>query len=134
MIYEKRVQESVKTVRKWVIQETEFETVAAETIHGLQDQGSKYHRKEMSNLSNWKTGSNPFRQCIACGKRHLLERTLKGVVKKLKSVNVNERWKGAKQHQLCYLYLGLGHFGQTVPFISPCDADVKLCWKIADMT
>ena len=63
-----------------------------------------------------------------------IERTLKGVVKKLKSVNVNERWKGAKQHQLCYLHLGLGHFGQTVPFISPCDADVKLCyWKIADM-
>ena len=45
-INERREQKSVETLRKWVIQEVEFGTVAAEMIHGLKHKGNKYHRKK----------------------------------------------------------------------------------------
>ena len=48
-------QESADTLRKWVIQETTFQTVIADMIWGLKDHGNKYHRKEKSYFADWKT-------------------------------------------------------------------------------
>ena len=59
-----------------------------------------------------KEGIN-FASVLYVGNDTFIERTLKRVVKKLKIVNINERLKAAKQHQLCHLCLGFGHFGQT---------------------
>lgn len=35
------------TLRKWVIQGAEFETVAAETIHGLMYSSNKHHKRQV---------------------------------------------------------------------------------------
>lgn len=48
-------QEIADTLRKWVIQETAFQTVIADMICGLKDHGNKYRRKEKSYFADWKT-------------------------------------------------------------------------------
>lgn len=57
-------------MRKWVVQEAEVETVAAETIHGLKNPNNKYHRKEKSFFTN----SKP-RKKVCSSVRDMWERT-----------------------------------------------------------
>ena len=51
-INERREQKSAETLRKWVIQEVEFGTVAAEMIHGLKHKDNKYHRKKSRKMKH----------------------------------------------------------------------------------
>ena len=94
MIYEWREQESLEILKKWVIQEAEYETVAAESIHDLKAQDNKYHRKEKSYVVGWKTGRKPVRQCIVCSKEHPI-----WCCEKLKSMSIHKMSIVAKQNQ-----------------------------------
>ena len=66
-------------------------------IHGLKHQINKYNRKGKSYILGWKTGRKPVRQCVACSKGHPI-----WSCEKFKSMNIHERWKVPKQHQLRY--------------------------------
>lgn len=74
-VYEKKTTESVESLREWILQESEFRTVANETVYGLQTDlnnnfDSKRCNRERNNVNkrsffaNTKTSTN----CVRCDK------------------------------------------------------------------
>ena len=61
-INEKRRRPSVETLRQWIIMESEYQTVAHETVYGFQ---------ETSKQSGWRTyhGNTNSGYCKICGKK-----------------------------------------------------------------
>ena len=60
-IYEQSKPESVESLREWVIQEAEFQTVASETIRGLQGKGKE---QRLSLDKPMLKTSLPFASCV----------------------------------------------------------------------
>ena len=129
-VFENSKEESMETLRYWVIQEAEFQTIAAETIRGLTlKESSKYsepkRRTQYTNFANDKSStttreSNQGRQkrqfvCKHCGGSH-------GIWKcnDFQKLNVSQRWDFAKQFRLCYRCLGDSHIGQQCPRSKVC--------------
>ena len=101
-IYEQRKPECVETLREWVIQEAEFQTVASETIRGLtskQKEGAKtfFGQAEVK---------DKLPLCKVCKKNHPIWRC-----DEFKAMDVSKRWYTAKKLGLCYRCLGGDHMG-----------------------
>jgi len=73
-VYERSKPECVETLREWVIQEAEFQTIAAETLRGISRSSSSTQRKDQtyfaqprrqSNLKDQQRDRN--RACKVCG-------------------------------------------------------------------
>ena len=62
-IYENRRQTSVETLTEWIIMESEYQTVAHETVYGLQ---------ETNKRSSWRTyhANTALGYCKICRKKH----------------------------------------------------------------
>ena len=111
-IHENGRWQSVETLREFVIQEAEFQTVASETIHGLSKRG---HKKDsgVTFFGNTQKSSEPqrrvgFRPCkVSCG-HHGVWRC-----DKFKAMSPPARWEAAKSLKLCYRCLGGDHNGET---------------------
>ena len=95
-IYENHKIESVEVLREWVIQETEFQTKAIETIQGLsrkQDMRSNTREKPHTffGKQNQGTGSEPptkYRICKVCNKSHEI-----WTCSEFKAMEVPKRWE-----------------------------------------
>ena len=125
-IYENHKIESVETLREWVIQETEFQTKAIETIQGLT--GKNDTRSNLREVSHTFFGrSSPgfgselqtkHRICKICGKSHGI-----WACSDFKGMEISKRWEYAKKFKLCFRCLGEGHLGQSCFHTRVCGLD-----------
>ena len=111
-IHENGRWQSVETLREFIIQEAEFQTVASETIHGLSKRG---HKKDSgvtlfgnAQKSSGNQRRDGFRPCKVCGGHHGVWRC-----DKFKAMSPPARWEAAKSLKLCYRCLGGDHNGET---------------------
>ena len=99
-IFEKSLSESVQTLRTWVLQESEFQTVAAETVHGVagitmdNQPAQKYtYRGHRTLFGNQIDSSGPEQtQCKVCGAQHDVCNC-----EEMLQMSFKERWNIAKQ-------------------------------------
>ncbi|XP_068715766.1 myosin-10-like [Montipora foliosa] len=111
-IHENGRWQSVETLRQFIIQEAEFQTVASETIHGLRKRG---HKKDsgVTFFGNTQKSSAPqrrvgFRPCKVCSGYHGVSRC-----DKFKAMSPPARRETAKSLKLCYRCLGGDRNGET---------------------
>ncbi|XP_078364043.1 uncharacterized protein LOC144648318 [Oculina patagonica] len=109
-IYENGRWQSVETLREFIIQEAEFQTVASETIRGLSKRGNKkdngltfFGNTQKSSGHQRKVG---FRPCKVCSGHHGAWRC-----EKFKAMSLPERWE--ESLKLCYRCLGRDHSGEA---------------------
>ena len=116
-IFETSKIESVETVRTWIVQESDFQTIASETVQGLtqrkdNDIGSKKGKKDVTKTffgNKQEVEITEIRKkCEVCGKEHGIWNC-----DTFKALSVQLRWEIAKQLKLCFHCLSKGHFGQT---------------------
>ena len=123
-VFENRITESVAALRQWVIQEAEFQTIAAETMHGLT--GRADNRQPVQSFPSNRNQRTFFVEskndrgtekmlCRACRGQHAIWRCRKFAQKPL-----TERWDIARRSQLCYRCLGDGHYGKLCPTSRMC--------------
>ena len=113
---DKQKQESVMVLREWVLRETEFLTITAETKRGLSASANTANmgRTMFSLVDNKSNGYNgpgkeaqfPMFQsgCPVCGQNHAIWKCTEFL-----EMNVKDRWKIVKQNRLCYDCLGRNH-------------------------
>ena len=127
-VFENSITEGVDTLRKWVIQEAEFQTIAAETMHGLTGNSANSQNREQSlpRHKNQRTFFGESRKdravekttCHACKGRHAIWKC-RTFTKK----SPTERWRIVKRAQLCYRCLSTGHYGNKCPQSRPCGSN-----------
>ena len=130
-IFETCRDESVETLREWVIQESEFQTIALETVRGLASTSREDIPKSKKGNTRTFFGSpqseenrggsavaTPRRSCKICNRQH-------GVWEcdQFKKMNQTQRWDIAKQYKLCYRCLGDDHLGQACTRTRICGLD-----------
>ena len=120
-LYENRVSESVIALKTWINQESEFQTIANETIHGFICTSAEIHisKNEEPRTFFWETLNIRSVQekilCSLCGANHCIWKCQKYLQK-----SVPERWKFAKLLRLCYRCLAEGHLGNICPKSRQC--------------
>ena len=114
-VYENKEPESVITLRKWVLLESEFHTIAEETIHGLTRtniqkpwKGSKSeHNRTYFTRSENNAYSKPASQtCKFCNGPHGIWHC-----KTYQELKECDRWEKGKELKLCFRCLGYDHMG-----------------------
>ena len=123
-IYENNISESVLTLKTWVVQESEFQTIANETIHGFTCPSVDIQAKRHKSYDEPQTFFGEARVirslqkqklCSLCGANHCIWQCQKYLQKR-----VPERWNFAKQFRLCYRCLMEGHLGNLCPRSRQC--------------
>ena len=123
-VFENSVTESVAALQQWVIQEAEFQTIAAETMHGLtgktdsQQPVRSFQRSRNQRTFFGESKNNRETEtmvCKACKGQHAIWKCRKFAKKPLA-----ERWDIARRSQLCYRCLGYGHYGKLCPTSRVC--------------
>ena len=119
-VYENNISESVITLKIWVVQESEFQTIANETIHGFTcpsiDIQTKRHISKYDEPRTFLAEARVNRSlpkqilCSLSGANHSIWQCQKYLQK-----GVPERWNFAKQFRLCYRCLTEGHIGKLCP-------------------
>ena len=97
--------ESVETLRDWIVQETEFHTIAAETIKGITTNPKKKTHNNGSFFSDQK--SSNFRQCKVCNGKHGV-----WVCEVFHRMDVSNKWDAVKKEKLCFYCLGDDHYSK----------------------
>ena len=120
-LYENRVSESVIALKTWINQESEFQTIANETIHGFICTSADTHISENEEPRTFCGETLNIRSvqekilCSLCGANHCIWKCQKYLQK-----SVPERWKFAKLLRLCYRCLAEGHLGNICPRSRQC--------------
>ena len=124
-VFETNTAESVVTLRKWILQESEFQTNASETVHGLTGKigsdaltyspfrRSKNQGAYFGEVKDSRSMSNS--SCQVCGSQHRIWNCPEFCQK-----TVHERWDVAKRFQLCFRCLGDRHSGKSCQRSRPC--------------
>ena len=132
-IYENNISESVITLKTWVVQEAEFQTIANEAIHGFTRPSADIRTKRY--VSSYDEAQTLFEEtgaiqslqkqilCRLCGANHCIWQCQKYLQK-----SVPERWNFAKQFRLCYRCLDEGHLGKLCP--KSCQCRQNECQKL----
>ena len=105
-VYENFMIASVETLREWVIQESQFHTIAHETVKGLAkgDWRIAGQRKINTFFTESSISYRKQRQFPICSKQHGIWNC-----EKYQEVTVPCRWETAKQLKLCYRCLNSDH-------------------------
>ena len=112
-IFENCKGESVLTLRTWVIQEAEFQTIASETVHGLAGRVAAERvaptgarsRHQRTFFGNTKGNADVKKLiCKICGGSHGAWNCTEFV-----HLSLPDRWNTAKELQLCFRCLGENH-------------------------
>ena len=119
-------EESALALREWILQESEFQTIATEAVRGLSGKSTKPPSRPMPRHGNQRTffgeadsGRNSKRMpCLDCKKNH-------GVwnCPEFHRRKVADRWNFAKHIQLCFRCLAQGHQGKACPRSRQCGQD-----------
>lgn len=116
-MFEQQRQESVETLREWVLQEAEFRTIAAETKSNIQKSDQKGSSKPGTFFGSNVDDKN--KSCVVCQSSEHKIRDC-GVFKKL---DVSNRWQRIKKMKLCFRCLGSGHLGKDCTKSDLCGID-----------
>ena len=108
--------ECVETLREWILQEAEFQTVAAETLCGLTGKRRDSSHTFFARTSG--SGKPAGTNCPLCKGDHPVWSCLE-----FKKMDVQSRRQKAKQLRLCYRCLGRNHKGGQCAQNSRCDID-----------
>ena len=122
-IFEQQMDESVLSLREWLIRESGFQTIASETIRGLSGRSREpIHNNKYSNFANStderRKTNRPSQNCNFCSGNHPIWKC-----EDFKEMSVDDRWTYAKENRLCYRCLGSGHRGANCPRTTPCMVD-----------
>ena len=123
-IFENIKQESVLMLRTWVIQEADFQTIAAETVHGLSGNvvnettaptGAR-NKYQITFFGDTK-GNRDVKKltCKVCGSSHGAWNCANFI-----HLSLPDRWDTAKDLKLCFRCLGDNHFGRSCPRSRQC--------------
>ena len=123
-VYETQTPESVVALKTCVFQESAFQTIASETVHGItgtfrNHQSSSAsptcnsHRTFFGEMKGYNSINNT--SCQICRKDHKIWTCAKFVEN-----SVSKRWDIAKRFNLCFRCLGDGHRGSSCPRNLPC--------------
>ena len=116
-IFENQKDESVLSLRQWVIQESEFQTIAAEAVQGI-SQGNERRPKSKDSTRTYFNKNNNTLTCSLCRNQHGIWNC-----NKFKQMTVSERWNFAKRSSLCYRCLCDGHIGAKCTRSRICGSD-----------
>ena len=125
-IFENHKEESVIALRTWILQEAEFQTIAAETTRGLTGKFAETSTRHAPRYGNQRTFFGETRDarksqnipCLECGKQHGIWNCTEFIKR-----SVADRWNAAKRLHLCYRCLAQGHQGKACPRSRPCGQD-----------
>ncbi|CAC5373862.1 unnamed protein product [Mytilus coruscus] len=130
-IFESGKTESVECLREWILQESEFQTIASETIHGLSTNTSSNSQRnykgnrrdgfrtffgESQNENYTGNRESMIHVCKCCNGHHGVWRC-----DEFRKLTVHKRWDTAKRLQLCYRCLGHDHVGRQCPRSRVCN-------------
>ena len=116
--------ESVLTLRTWVIQESEFQTVVSETVNGVTGMMGDTQPiqvvpryKNLRTFFGDKTEDSSIQQlsCRICGAPHGIWKCQEFIQK-----SISDRWNVAKLFHLCFRCLAEGHPGKSCPQSRQC--------------
>ena len=123
-VYDNNLTQSVATLRQWVILESEFQTVASETVHGvtgkMSDAQTTPPRQGRRNTRTFFGDSRHNRTkktqcCQACGADHQI-----WTCQVFKQKSISDTWDIAKRCQLCFRCLAEGYSGRKYPRSRQC--------------
>ena len=118
-IFENKNTESVESLRKFIVQEAEFQVTAGETIHGLHVTGRSKHKGEQSFFGDDKQVGTKKKlnqsRCIVCSYDHALWNC-----NRFKQLDTDDKWRLAKENKLCYKCLGSNHTGSSCTKMRIC--------------
>ena len=127
-VYENNISESVITLKTLVVQESEFQTIANETIHGFacpsDDIQTKRHKSKYDEPRTFFGKARVIRGlqkqilCSFCGADQCIWQCQKYLQK-----SVHDRWNFAKQFRLCYQCSIDEHLGKLCPKSRQCGQD-----------
>ena len=125
-VFEYNKEQSVLALWEWIIQESEFQTIATETVCSLSGKSTKPPSHPAPRNGNQRTffgqakvGRNWQKiPCQDCGKNHGIWNC-----PEFNRRRVADRWNVDKHNQLCYRCLAQGHQGKTCPRSRPCRQD-----------
>ena len=110
---DKSVTESVESLTRWALTESEYQVISAETREGLcgscqkafcvTDKNSCYER-------SFRVACNTENKCDTCRVCHE-KHTVDGCTVFL-SMSPGDRWEAARRHRLCFRCLGTKHLGK----------------------
>ena len=120
-VFEYGKEESVLALREWIIQESEFQTIATETVRSLSSKSAKPSSRQVPRFGNQRTFFGEAESdrnskkipCADCGKNHGV-----WICPEFKRRRVPDRWKISKQNQLCYRCLAQGHCRDLLLFLN----------------
>ena len=118
-VFETQTPESVFALKTWVFEESEFQTIASETVHGISSTIGSAYIKTPDDSPVYDRQTTLFGAmidhhitnnvtCSVCGEGHNIEACLKFMKK-----DVPGRWFAAKRLKLCFRCLGNGHLGKA---------------------
>ena len=108
-IFEKRKDESVLSLREWIIQES----IAAETSQGFYRSNDKRPKSKSNGRTFFNRDGDS--KCHLCHSQHSIWQC-----SQFKKMNIAERWNYAKVSGLCYRCLGYGHLGSNCTWSRHC--------------
>lgn len=117
-LYEKEIIESVEALRDWILKESEFHNIAAETKHGLErnhHHGRFEKPKEKTYFGKTGDAKQSQKLCKLCNGKHAIWDCAN-----FKQLSGEVRWKKAKELQLCFQCLGDSHCGKFCSWSRIC--------------
>ena len=125
-IFETQTPESVLALKTWVFQESEFQIIASETVHGISGTIGGACNKDSQPSPKCCNESTFFgamidccqikhTPCHVCGGEHKI-----GACQMFIDKNVPGRWDTAKRLKLCFRCLAYGHMGKSCKNSRPC--------------
>ena len=131
-VFENDKEESVLTLRTWVLRESDYITVASETAHGFTGRiandaparaGPRHGNPctffgETSGARKSPRRNSQKVNCQDCGKQHGIWNC-----RVFTQRSVRDRWNLARRLQLCFRCLGENHQGDSCPRSRTCGLD-----------
>ena len=123
-VFETKTPESVVALKTWVFQESAFQTIASETVHGITGTFRNHQsspalptcnsqRTFFGEMKGYNSINNT--SCQICRKDHKI-----WTCAKFMENSVTKRWDIAKRLNLCFRCLGDGHREKSCPRNLPC--------------
>ena len=116
-VFEYKKEESLLLLCKWMLQESEFQTLFAVCQESLQNHHRQGNQRSFFGEADSVPNSKKM-PCLDCKKDY-------GIwsCPKFNRRKVAERWSFAKHNQLCFRCLAQGHQGKTCPSSRQCGKD-----------
>ncbi|XP_074645832.1 uncharacterized protein LOC141902090 [Tubulanus polymorphus] len=120
-VFEKSKPESVETLRTWINQEADFQTIAHETVKGVTAENQYNSNVSRKPHTMFVGNSDPGRGCRVCGTNHPIWQC-----EDFKKMNIDDRWNHAKKSRLCFRCLVEGHLGTSCKVTRICGVNKSI--------